>query len=214
MVNRAERKAATRERILDAAMTLLAAGRGPASLGWRELARQAGLAPTSLYNHFPDTQALALALIDRACFRLRTFMSEGRQVLMEGDMEAAIEALVVRFLAYLEAHEAEFRLLVQQRLGEGAARRRIHRELQLLVEELAEDIRRVVEQHKRPAVDWRCEAEAAVAVMFGFGITVLDLPAELRLRQRERVRTQLLMVFLGGRALAEAGGRAGFAPSR
>lgn len=118
-------------------------------------------------------------------------------------MRDAIRALVTRFLAYLESHEGEFRLLVQQRLGESRTyRRRIHRELQLLVEELAEDIRDVVEHQGRRPVDYLREAEAAVAVMFGFGILALDMPPGKRRDQLERVEVQLLMIFAGGRVLA------------
>lgn len=206
-ISRADRKAATREHILDAALALLAEGRGLGSLGLRELARQAQMAPPSLYNHFPDMHALGQALIDRACYRLRAFMGEGRRALMESDLESAISALASRFLAYLDAHESEFCLLVQQRLGESAGyRRRIHRELQLLVDELAGDIRDVVAHQGRPPVDCLREAEAAVAVMFGFGILALDLARESREHQLARVKVQLLMIFAGGRVLASAGG--------
>lgn len=200
---RKDRKAATREKILDAAMVRLVDGRGLGSLGLRELAREAGMAAPSLYHHFPDMHALGQALIDRACYRLRAFMGEGRRALMEGELRTAIRALVARFLDYLQAHESEFRLLVQQRLGEsGAYRRRIHRELQLLVEELAEDIREVVEHQGRMPVDCLREAEAAVAVMFGFGILALDMPTDARRRQLARVEVQLMMIFVGGRLLA------------
>lgn len=203
MTTRAEKKAATREGILDAAMALLSAGRGLGSLGLRELAREADLAPTSLYNHFHDMHALGLALIDRACFRLRSFMGAGRRDLMAGNARTAMEVLAARFLDYLEEHESEFRLLVQQRLGDTPAyRRRIHREMQLLVEELAEDIRGVVAARGGPAVESLREAEAAVAVMFGFGLVALDLSPQGRRRNVGRVVDQLTMVFLGGRAVA------------
>ena len=76
---RQQQKKQTRERILDAAGRLMADGRGLDSLGLREVAREAGLAATSLYNHFPDMEALGLALIDRACFHLRSSMAEGRR---------------------------------------------------------------------------------------------------------------------------------------
>ena len=61
----------------------MADGRGLDSLGLREVAREAGLAATSLYNHFPDMEALGLALIDRACFHLRSSMAEGRRSMIE-----------------------------------------------------------------------------------------------------------------------------------
>lgn len=206
-VSRAEKKAQTRQRILDAALALLADGRSFDSLSLREVARAAGLAATSLYNHFPDMDELGLALVDMACFRLRTRMREGRRELIQGDAEQAITAMIRRFLAYLDDHEAEFRLLVRQRLGRSVRyRRRIHRELQLLVEELAEDVRGVVDQRVGLPVDVLSEAEAAVAVIFGFAILALDVPPSQRGRGVPHLQTQLQMIFLGGRALA-AGGR-------
>jgi TetR/AcrR family transcriptional regulator, fatty acid biosynthesis regulator len=208
-LNRAERKAQTRQRILDAAMQLLVSGRGLDSLGLREVARQAELAAPSLYNHFPDMDSLGQALVDQACFRLRDAMRQGRRELIVADPARGVRDLVERFLAYLSGHEAEFRLLVQQRLGISASiRRRVHRELQLLVEELADDIRSVGDHRRLPPVDDLRAAEAAVAVMFGFGILALDMsPAQRRLGL-DRVAVQLSMVFLGARALT-AGARLG-----
>lgn len=200
---RAEKKQRTRQRILEAALALMSQGRSLDSLGLREVARSAGLAATSLYNHFADMDALGLALIDEACFRLRSGMGQGRRALIEEDPAAGLEDLVDRFINYLDQHEAEFRLLMKQRLGNSSLfRRRIQRELELLVEELAEDVRRAGERRGLPPMDYARAAEAAVAVMFGFGAVALDLPSRARRQARERVSVQLSMVFLGGRALA------------
>ena len=202
-LSRAERKALTRERILDAGLVLLEQGRGLDSLGLRELAREAGLAATSLYNHFANMDELGLALVERACYRLRSRMGEGRRALIEGDAEQAISAMIEKFLAYLDEHETEFRLLVRQRLGHSPVyRRRIHRELHMLVEELAEDVRVAVSRRLDLPVEVLREAEAAVAVMFGFGILALDVPSSQRRRRLPDLQVQLRMVFLGGRALA------------
>lgn len=201
-ISRTRRKEQTRQRILDAALALLSSGRGLDSLGLREVARQAGLAAPSLYNHFPDMDSLGLALIDVACFRLRDAMRQGRRELIASDPERGVRDLVERFMAYLGNHESEFRLLLQQRLGTSVMiRRRVHRELQLLVEELAEDVHSFAEQRGLPSVDNLPAAEAAVAVMFGHGILALDMsPAQRRVGAR-RVAVQLAMVFLGARAL-------------
>ena len=201
--SRAARKAETRERILAAALTLLTSGRSLDSLGLREVSREAGLAATSLYNHFPDMEALGLALIDLACYRLRSTMRLGRGELVMREPVEGLREVVVRFLQYLDGFEGEFRLLVQQRLGNSSAfRRRVHRELQTLVEELAEDVRAVSEHLGLPPMDYLDASEAAVAVMFGFGILALDLPSGRRHRRVDDLVTQLTMVFLGGRALA------------
>src|SRR5690606_36269145 len=121
---------------------LVAEGRSLDSLGLREVARAAGLAAPSLYNHFDHLETLGLALLDQACFRLRRWMAEGRRQLIDADSAGAIQVLVTRFIEYLDHHEPEFRLLVQQRVGSHPAYlRRIHHELRLAVLELAEDIR-------------------------------------------------------------------------
>ncbi|HBC17959.1 MAG TPA: TetR family transcriptional regulator, partial [Alcanivorax sp.] len=76
-----------------------------------------GLAATSLYNHFPDMDALGLALIDSCCFRLRSAMEYERRSMIEIGPARAVKELVGRFVRYLNDYENDFRLLVQQRLG-------------------------------------------------------------------------------------------------
>src|SRR5690554_532586 len=202
-INRAERKALTRQKIIDAAMQLLAAGRGLDSLGLREVARQAELAAPSLYNHFADLDSLGLALVDQACFRLRAAMRQGRREMIVVDPSQGLRDLAERFLTYLWENEAEFRLLIQQRLGTSAIiRRRIRGELQLLVEELADDVRSVAEHRGLPPLAGLGAAEAAVAVMFGFGVLALDMTPEQSRIGLDQVAAQLSMVFLGARALS------------
>lgn len=202
-VSRSARKAETRQRIIDAALSLLASGRGLDGLGLREVAREAGLAATSIYNHFPDMEALGHALIDIACFRLRTTMRLGRGELVAQDPLADLQEVVDRFVGYLDNYEAELRLLVQQRLGGSVVyRRRLHSEIQLFIEELAEDVRTVSEHMGLPAMDYVMASEAAVSVMFGFGIVALELPVGKRNQGVERLVRQLEMIFLGSRAQA------------
>lgn len=208
-ITRAQRKAETRGRILDAALQLLAGGRGMDGLGLREVAREAGLAPPSLYNHFADMDALGLALIDLACFRLREVMREGRKEMVVRDPAAGLRDVIERFFRYMSEYEAEFRLLVQQRTGNSVRyRRRIHREIQLFREELEEDARAVSAYRGLPSMDYRAASEAAVAVVFGFGMVALELSPAARAASIERAVIEVTMVFLGGRAMA-AGVRLG-----
>jgi len=201
---RRQQKQETRERILDAASALITDGRGLDSLGLREVAREAGLAATSLYNHFADMDALGLALIDRACCRLRMTMAEGRRSMIEIGAAQALRELVARFVRFQNRHQDEFRLLLQQRLGRNDGyRRRIHDEVQLLVDELAEDIRQVVARLGRRPVPAAREAEAAVSVVFALGALLLDAPAVQRERLERHAREQLEIIALGGRCWAE-----------
>ena len=54
----------TREVILDAAERLFSA-HGVDGVAVRDLARELGLTPSSLYNHFPGKQALYEAVLER-----------------------------------------------------------------------------------------------------------------------------------------------------
>ncbi|EKF74457.1 DNA-binding transcriptional repressor FabR [Alcanivorax hongdengensis A-11-3] len=201
---RQRQKRQTREKILQAARRLMQGGRGLDSLGLREVARESGLAATSLYNHFPDMDALGLALIDSCCFRLRSAMEEGRRSMIEIGSARAIEELVARFVRYLEDNGNDFRVLVQQRLGShDRYRLRIQRELQLLVDELAEDVRQALAHNQRPPVPAELEAEAAIAIMFGVGISMLDVAPAQRAILADHACQQLKMMALGGRAMAQ-----------
>ena len=54
----------TREKLMSAALTLVGKGRHFASLGIREVTRQAGVVPTSFYRHFRNMDDLGLQLVD------------------------------------------------------------------------------------------------------------------------------------------------------
>lgn len=201
---RQRQKLQTRENIMQAARQLMADGRGLDSLGLREVARQAALAPPSLYNHFPDMEALGLALIDVACFNLRSAMAKERRSMLEVGAEQAIADLVDRFQQYIWSHEVDFRLVVQQRLGPNPRfRRRIQNELKLLINELQEDIQSAVAAQGRAPVPAREEAEGAIAIMFGVGITMLGLARDKQVHMGQEAKTQLKMLVLGGRCIAE-----------
>ncbi|HAD44143.1 MAG TPA: DNA-binding transcriptional regulator FabR, partial [Plesiomonas shigelloides] len=55
---RAEQKERTRRALIDAAFSQLSVERSFSSLSLREVAREAGIAPTSFYRHFRDMDEL------------------------------------------------------------------------------------------------------------------------------------------------------------
>ncbi|VEB03176.1 Unsaturated fatty acid biosynthesis repressor FabR [Klebsiella pneumoniae] len=57
---RAQQKEKTRRSLVEAAFSQLSAERSFASLSLREVAREAGIAPTSFYRHFRDVDELGL----------------------------------------------------------------------------------------------------------------------------------------------------------
>lgn len=202
-LTRAQQKEQTRRRLVDAALAMVGGGQTLDALSLREVARQAGIAPTSFYSHFPDTSALGVVLIDEACLILRQLMRQGRREMIAEDNNFAIRQSVLRFINYLDQNAGLLRLIVRERFGGNEEfRRTIQRELRFIADELAEDIERVVAEQKRLAVDARLMAETAVLVLFDFGAGALDMSRTDREIAAERLVRKLTLIFLGGRALA------------
>ncbi|MBY0416791.1 MAG: HTH-type transcriptional repressor FabR, partial [Pararheinheimera sp.] len=77
-MTRAQQKEKTRRAIIDAAFQQLSADKGYSSLSLREVAREAGIAPTSFYRHFTDMDELGLTLVDEAGLMLRQLLRQAR----------------------------------------------------------------------------------------------------------------------------------------
>ncbi|HLK11325.1 MAG TPA: TetR/AcrR family transcriptional regulator [Candidatus Binatia bacterium] len=98
----------TRELILDAAERLFAA-RGVDGIAVRDLARELGITPSSLYNHFPSKQALYDAVIERGLSPIVQVVAEAWQPggLSPERVGATLDAL----LPHLARHPHVARLL-------------------------------------------------------------------------------------------------------
>lgn len=202
-LTRAQQKDQTRRRLVEAALAMIGAGQTLDGLSLREVAKQAGIAPTSFYSHFSDTNALGVVLIDEACLTLRQLMRQGRREMIAEDNNFAIRQSVLRFINYLDVNAGLLRLIVRERFGTNEDfRRTIQRELRFIIDELAEDIERVVVEQKRLPIDTRLVAETATLVLFDFGAGALDMSRTDREIAAERLVRKLTLVFLGGRALA------------
>ena len=74
MAVRAEKKARTRNRLIDSALAIIGFGANFASISLREVAKTAGVVPTSFYRHFDDMEELGLAMVDELGLNLRRLM--------------------------------------------------------------------------------------------------------------------------------------------
>jgi AcrR family transcriptional regulator len=95
------KRAATRERILDAALDQLAAG-GYGSAGVQAVAERAGIATGSLYRHFPSKAALFAEVFRRGSEREMRLLGEATRADGRPAAErigAAVEAFARRALA-------------------------------------------------------------------------------------------------------------------
>ncbi len=191
--NRAQQKEKTRRLIIDAAFHLLSQERSYASLSLREVAREAGIAPTSFYRHFEDMEELGLTLVDEGGVALRQLMRKARQRMK--DRGSVISISVETFMEFIHNSPHVFGLLLRERSGASLAfRKAVSRELQYFVVELADYI-----QHKQgyAADDARVQAEAMVILVFNAGAEALDCKPAERKQLTEKAITQLRFIARG-----------------
>lgn len=200
-LRRADRKQETRRRILDAALHLVETGRSPDALGLREVARAAGMAAPSIYNHFADMDALGLALVDDALIRLRAIARSARTEMAQSDTQAVLKLLLKQFLLYMNKYESVLRLLIMQWFNPNAEfRKTIRRELAMMQEDLAENMREAAAEKGMTRSDYDTESEAVLSLLIVYVLDALDLDRQKREERLEKVEKQLLMLVRGSRA--------------
>ncbi|ONG06885.1 DNA-binding transcriptional regulator FabR [Escherichia coli] len=102
---RAQQKEKTRRSLVEAAFSQLSAERSFASLSLREVAREAGIAPTSFYRHFRDVDELGLTMVDESGLMLRQLMRQARQRIAKGGSvirAREIQHFIAELADYLE----------------------------------------------------------------------------------------------------------------
>ncbi|MFB7123830.1 TetR family transcriptional regulator [Kitasatospora xanthocidica] len=111
---RQAQKQQSRRALLDAGLHLLA-DQNLASLGVREVTREAGLSPAAFYRHFPDLAALGVALVEESLASLHVMI---RSVLAEaGDAEELIDRAVDVIERHVREHRPHVRFLARERHG-------------------------------------------------------------------------------------------------
>jgi AcrR family transcriptional regulator len=98
MAARAEKKARTRNRLIDSALAIIGFGANFASISLREVAKTAGVVPTSFYRHFGDMEELGLAMVDELGLNLRRLMrgsfADGESTDKESPDKQSLDAIV------------------------------------------------------------------------------------------------------------------------
>lgn len=92
----------------------LAAAHGFASLGLREVAREAGIAPTSFYRHFADMEELGMSMIRELAGRAMRGL--GERALTAG-RDDAVPGLVTAMLEAVTRDPELMRFVVAERVG-------------------------------------------------------------------------------------------------
>ena len=195
-MSRQEQKLKTRQSIIDAAFQLFNENRTLSAISLREVAREAGIAPTSFYRHFKDMDELGLTLVDEAGLALRQLMRQARRRIASGG--GVIDTSVDTFMEFITASSNVFRLLLREHTGTSAAYRlAVSREIQHFTDELSDYI---IEQLKIPHDIAVLQAEAMVRLVFSAGADALEADAILKAAISERVKKQLRFIQLGSLA--------------
>lgn len=189
----------TREKLMNAALTLVGKGRHFASLGIREVTRQASVVPTSFYRHFRNMDDLGLQLVDELGLVLRRMMREARANVLQADK--LMDESVGIFISHAQANRSFFLFMAQGLAGESRAiQEGIRSEMRYFASELANDLRRLklVDHLSDGDLEMTCDL---VVRSVAFSLTdLLSVSAEdeYQLEQiRKRTTRFLQLIFVG-----------------
>ncbi|MGX6448000.1 HTH-type transcriptional repressor FabR [Patulibacter sp. S7RM1-6] len=195
-MTRQERKARTRQALLDAALRHLE-HRGFGAISLREVTKEAGVTPTAFYRHFESMEELGLVLVDESFAELRTMLRGGRAAVL-GRPGEDIRVSADILIRHVEQHLPLYRFIARERSGGVASlRAAIRREINAFCHELVEDLRRypVLEQLDTDALGMI--ANLMVSVMVATVERLLDAPPGSEDEIRRRTEDQMRLIVLG-----------------
>lgn len=168
-----EEKERVRSSLLHAAL-LLGATHGFASLGLREVARAANIAPTSFYRHFADMLELGEALVADL---VEPLLGELAACMTPGDRAASARALSAAVLELAEHEPALLRFVIAERAGAFPPLRKA----------LAQRLERL----ERALADDRICADTSLALLLDGSARALDAASAERAEVGERLAQAL-----------------------
>jgi AcrR family transcriptional regulator len=197
VASRAEQKARTRKALVGSVLRIVGDGANFASISLREVAKTAGVVPTSFYRHFEDMDELGLAVVDQLGLDIRK--------LLRGTLDPSLgrDELIERFVDGYESYVLDNADLVrfanQARTGGTAPlNQAISHELEYVGTRLASGLTDVVPGLK-PA-DRETVAALILAVLLEGLDALLTLPDRDSARQaeiRDGLVARLTIVLLG-----------------
>lgn len=177
----------------------LGAAHGFASLGLREVARAANIAPTSFYRHFADMTDLGLSVVDELVTPLLRGIAER---VRDGDARATSAGLADGLLAAVEQDPELSRFVLAERVGASASLRSALREK---VETLTRALQPFAKHRARTtdSVQARHAPQLAVALLMEGLARALDAPAKEKRALHDWLVESLASVLDPARSAAE-----------
>lgn len=198
MSKRDERKQQSRQALLDAVLALSASGRAFSSMSLREVARHAGLVPAAFYRHFADLDQLGLELVDQAALHLKGLLHQLAQAhLRQADARTA--GSLELFFQSVGHYPEPWIFLISERWGGSALlRQAIDREIQCLIDDLANGLRRAESlQHMQDAQDLHALAQILIHLALDWAMGWIEIRRRfapgLQAEQRRSFTAQTLI---------------------
>ncbi|MEW6345549.1 MAG: TetR family transcriptional regulator [Paraburkholderia sp.] len=130
-----------KRRLIEAALRLTAGGRSFATLGLREVAREAGLNPNTFYRHFDTLDDLAREAVESVSRRLRPMLRRERWLAAHDEPLSVPRRACAAFFAFaLDNREAFLSALAEYHGTSAALREAVRANLQEVSVEMADDI--------------------------------------------------------------------------
>lgn len=200
MTPRAEQKLQTRHALMDAALRLMDSGRGFGSLSLREVARSAGIVPTGFYRHFPDMDALGLALVEEVGETFRSTLRAVRHSQFE--MGSLVSASTHIFLDAVEAHHTQFLFLAREQYGGSqAVRQAIAALRQGITDDLTADLKLMNRMPSLTPEGLDLVSDLVVKTVFATLpelVDPIDPNTPEHLRPKAKITQQLRFIMNGG----------------
>ncbi|OUS30657.1 hypothetical protein A9Q99_05595 [Gammaproteobacteria bacterium 45_16_T64] len=201
MSTRAEQKQRTREAIIEAALRKLNEDKGLSSLSLREVAKEAGIAPTSFYRHFENLDALGLELVEKATEKLHVLLKMAKQ--SHAKTDDITQNLVGYCLDHFKENGNLFRVLAREAVGSSVTlRQAIQKELRQINKELAHLIELESRLKQRNITDPKMVAEAISTIIFYMGVSTIDLPYAMRQDAEKRLIHHIKAIYNGSEVMA------------
>jgi AcrR family transcriptional regulator len=132
---------AGKRKLIEAALRLTAGGRSFASLGLREIAREAGLNPNTFYRHFSALDELAREAVESVSRRLRPMLRRERWLAAHDEPLSVPRRACVAFFAFTLENRAAFQsALVEYHGTSPALRDAVRGNLHEVSAEMADDV--------------------------------------------------------------------------
>lgn len=204
MASRAEKKARTRSALMDSVLAIIGYGANFASISLREVAKTAGVVPTSFYRHFGDMEELGLAMVDELGLNLRRLM-RGSFDSSQGT-DDVIDHCVVAYYRYVLDNTNLFRFMNQARTGGSAILQdAIRNEVQSVTGRVATELSQLLPSLK--SADRELVAGLVVTTLLEDTTNLLAIPRNheaLRQELREGTIERMRLIAKGAENWADA----------